>query len=195
MRATAAGGWVARVGRVPGRAGIALALGYLGDVTQDARFTRLARATLRTQARLLGEEPGSVVGLGILNGWGGILYALTHLGVLWNDDALLDEAAGYARRLRPLVEKDTVLDVGAGAAGCLLALLALGEHRPSDALWATAEACGQRLLETATPPGPRRGLDLRERREPLPRGHGARRRRNLPGAAAAVRAHGRYAPA
>ncbi|WP_043710944.1 type 2 lanthipeptide synthetase LanM family protein [Corallococcus macrosporus] len=134
-----------------GRAGIALALGYLGDVTRDARFTRLARATLRTQARLLGAEPGSVVGLGILNGWGGILYALTHLGVLWNDDALLDEAAGHARRLRPLVEKDTVLDVGAGTAGCLLALLVLGEHRPSDALWATVDACGQRLLETAAP--------------------------------------------
>ncbi|NVJ07664.1 type 2 lantipeptide synthetase LanM [Myxococcus sp. AM001] len=134
-----------------GRAGIALALGYLGDITGDARFTRLARATLRTQARLLAEEPASVVGLGILNGWGGILYALTHLGVLWKDDALLDEAAGYVRRLRPLVEKDTVLDVGAGAAGCLLALLVLGEHRPSDTLWATADACGQRLLETAAP--------------------------------------------
>ncbi|WP_426751188.1 type 2 lanthipeptide synthetase LanM family protein [Myxococcus sp. Y35] len=134
-----------------GRAGIALALGYLGEATGDARFTALARATLRTQTRILAEEPRSVVGLGLINGWGGILYALTHLGVLWNDGALLDEAAAHVQRLRPLVEEDRVLDVGAGAAGCLLSLLVLGEHRPSDALWATAEACGRRLLETATP--------------------------------------------
>ncbi|AKQ67255.1 Lanthionine biosynthesis protein LanM [Myxococcus hansupus] len=134
-----------------GRAGIALALGYLGEATGDARFTALARSTLRTQTRILAEEPQSVVGLGLINGWGGILYALTHLGVLWGDDALLDEAASHVRRLRPLIEADRVLDVGAGAAGCLLTLLVLGEHRPSGELWAAAAACGQRLMETATP--------------------------------------------
>ncbi|MBL0693504.1 type 2 lanthipeptide synthetase LanM family protein [Comamonas sp. JC664] len=134
-----------------GRAGIALALGYLGEATGDSRFTALARSTLRTQARLLAEAPRSVVGLGLINGWGGILYALTHLGVLWNDASLLDEAASHVRHLPPLIEADRVLDVGAGAAGCLLTLLVLGEHRPSAELWAAADACGQRLLETATP--------------------------------------------
>ncbi len=134
-----------------GRAGIALALGYLGEATGDTRFTAMARAALRTQRRILAEDPKGVVGIGLINGWGGILYALTHLGVLWNDAALLDEAAAHVPRLRALVEEDRVLDVGAGAAGCLLALLVLGEHRPSASLWETADACGRRLLETATP--------------------------------------------
>ena len=33
-----------------------------------------------------------VKGLGGFNGWGGVIYALTHLGVLWNDESLFDEA-------------------------------------------------------------------------------------------------------
>lgn len=134
-----------------GLSGIALSLGYLGDVTGDMDFTLAARRALLAQARVLEEDTRGVQGIGILNGWGGIIFALTQLGVLWGDDALLDSAAAHVARLPGLVAEDRVLDIGAGAAGCLVALLLLEEHRPSSSLREVIHACGERLVSTARP--------------------------------------------
>ncbi|MCE9667131.1 type 2 lantipeptide synthetase LanM family protein [Myxococcus stipitatus] len=148
------GGWqLAQPGTdvFQGLAGIALSLGYLGEATGDAAFTRVARRAVVALVNVCEENPRGTRGLGILNGWGGILYALTHLGVLWGDDALLDQAVAYTARLAPLVAEDTVLDVGAGSAGCLLAFLGLEAHRPSASLRQLMQACGDRLAATAHP--------------------------------------------
>ncbi|WP_257458075.1 type 2 lanthipeptide synthetase LanM family protein [Archangium lipolyticum] len=132
-----------------GLAGISLSLGYLGAVTGEASFTRTARLALRAQALQIEQDASQVRGLGILNGWGGVLYGLTHLGVLWGDARLLDQAERYLEKLPPLIAGDDILDVGIGSAGCLIALLALAEYRPSELLWRTARACGERLLDSA----------------------------------------------
>ncbi len=132
-----------------GLAGVALSLGYLGALTGDETFTRAARGALHSQAHLIEQDASRVPCLGILNGWGGVLYALTHLGVLWGERQYLDRAEAWLERLPPLVERDEELDLGIGSAGCILALLALAEHRPSELLWRTARACGDRLLARA----------------------------------------------
>ncbi|MGD2071357.1 MAG: type 2 lanthipeptide synthetase LanM family protein, partial [Gemmatimonadota bacterium] len=143
-----------------GLPGIALFLGYLGELTGADEYRKVARLALRSQALQIEHDPESVTSLGILNGWGGVLYALTHLGVLWRDGELLDQAESFLDRLPEEVARDEVLDLGAGSAGCLLSLLTLAEHRPSDLLRSTALRCGERLLETAQPQrgGERRGL-------------------------------------
>jgi lantibiotic modifying enzyme len=69
-----------------GTSGIALFLAELGAVTEEPRFTRLARAatvTLRSQA---GRGGRLLDGIGAFAGWGGIVYTLTHLGALWGDE-------------------------------------------------------------------------------------------------------------
>ena len=134
-----------------GLPGIALALGYLSELTGETEGREVARLALRSQSLQIEHEPERVSGLGILNGWGGVVYTLTHLGVLWRDAELLDEAESFLDRLAGQVEEDTLLDLGTGSAGCLLGLLALGEHRPSDRLASLARRCGERLLETAVP--------------------------------------------
>jgi lantibiotic modifying enzyme len=80
-----------------------------------------------------------------------VIYTLAHLGRLWNDEALLDEAEGYARRLRPLIAEEKGLDVIMGSAGCILSLLALSRVRPSPLLDELMLACGERLLAEAEP--------------------------------------------
>ncbi|MCG8422978.1 MAG: type 2 lantipeptide synthetase LanM family protein [Proteobacteria bacterium] len=133
-----------------GLPGIAFSLAYLGAVTDDARFADVARRALRAQSNLIEREIALPQGIGGFNGWGGVIYALTHMGVLWGDDALLDEAEGYARHLHPLVVNDDLFDLIAGSAGCILCVLALAEHRPSDFLLDIARACGERLITGAT---------------------------------------------
>jgi type 2 lantibiotic biosynthesis protein LanM len=149
-------GWVLRRAQADlylGLSGIAFALGSLGSVTGEETYTRLARRALAAQRRILAEEPTAVPEIGGFSGRGGLIYVLTHLGVLWDDPALLDEAEELALDLGPGIERDRHSDVTIGAAGCLLALLGLHRVRPSEAVWRLALRCGERILENAQPMG------------------------------------------
>ncbi len=139
-----------------GLPGIAFFLGYLGAATGEARYTAVARKALFAQKQQIATDPQAVSGVGAFNGWGGIIYTLAHLGRLWNDDALLDEAESYARRLPELIAQDEMLDLIAGSAGAICSLAALKRGVGSDA---TLMACGERLLAKAEPQ--QRGLGWR----------------------------------
>lgn len=131
-----------------GVSGIALFLAYLGAVSGDARFTRLARAATVTLRAQIGHD-NLVPSIGGFSGWGGILYALTHLGAVWRDDSLLDAAEQVAATLGPKIDADEYSDVVGGAAGCLVPLLGLHGLRPSGPSLALAARCGERLLARA----------------------------------------------
>jgi type 2 lantibiotic biosynthesis protein LanM len=133
-----------------GLPGVALFLAYLGSVTGDERYTRLARAALNTVRHSLRLRPDGVTSIGAFAGWGGLLYVWTHLGMLWRDDDLLAETATFVERLPGLIDKDESLDIIDGSAGCLLTLLRLEKHLPCgpQALEA-AVRCGERLLAKA----------------------------------------------
>jgi type 2 lantibiotic biosynthesis protein LanM len=134
-----------------GLSGVAFFLGYLGAATGDARYTGVARKALFAQKRQLASDPSAIRGIGAFNGWGGIIYTLAHLGRLWRDDELLDEAEEYARKLPALIETDEMLDVVVGSAGAFFSLAALAETRPSAWLDALLLQCGERLLAMAAP--------------------------------------------
>jgi type 2 lantibiotic biosynthesis protein LanM len=131
-----------------GLAGIAMFLAYLGWVSSEQQYVDLARAavrTLRTQyARgTLDRSIGGFAGLG------GHVYASTHLAATLDDDDLLLEAESAVAKIASLVDDDEGLDVIAGSAGSILALLALNRVRPRDDTLAVAVRCGERLLATA----------------------------------------------
>lgn len=139
-----------------GLPGIALFLGFLGSLEEDpgsrTRFTSLARKALETQRRQIREAAEVVPGIGGFNGWGGVIYALTHLGTLWQDEALWNEAEEIAREhVAGAIEDDEHLDVVAGAAGALLALLVLAARRPDGPALALARRCGEHLVTRAEP--------------------------------------------
>jgi type 2 lantibiotic biosynthesis protein LanM len=137
-----------------GLPGIVLFLAYLGDVTREEQWTRLARdgaASLRWRTQLL---PRRLRPIGAFSGWGGPMYALTHLAALWNEPALLDDAEAVVSFLPDLIDSDDDLDIVTGAAGCILCLLRLWEQRPSAETLSAAVRCGERLLARAVPAGP-----------------------------------------
>ncbi|HYI13127.1 MAG TPA: type 2 lanthipeptide synthetase LanM family protein [Thermoanaerobaculia bacterium] len=142
-----------------GLPGIALFLGCLGAATGEERYTEIACKALFAQKQQIDADPKLVNGIGGFNGWGGIIYTLAHLGRLWNDAALLDEAESYARRLPKLIEQDDLLDLIVGSAGTICSLAALAEARPSEWLDRLMLACGERLLQKAEPQ--QRGLGWR----------------------------------
>lgn len=134
-----------------GPLGIALLLAALGAVTTEKRWAGAARAALEPLERALREDGAAVLarwpGIGACNGLGSAVYALASIGRLLEDGSSTELAAGLGRHISlQRIESDTRLDVAGGAAGAILALLAL--HGETGESWTLdrAAACGRRLL-------------------------------------------------
>ncbi len=134
-----------------GNPGIALFLAYAGQALHEERYTVMARRAYRTmwqQAELLRPVLPEI---GAFEGWGGVLYTLTHLGMLWDDATIKAQAAQIAEVLAHLIERNDTSDVVRGSAGAIATLLAYHACMPSAAGLAAAVACGEQLLATAQP--------------------------------------------
>ena len=132
-----------------GLPGIALFLAYLGEIIREDRYTDLAHAVLASVRRLLERAPSSMMSIGGFGGWGGMIYALTHLSTLWHQPELVAEAEVIVERLPSFIEQDRQFDMIGGAAGCISSLLALHHCAPSDRTLAAAIRCGDHLLAHA----------------------------------------------
>jgi lantibiotic modifying enzyme len=135
-----------------GRAGIGLFLAALAAAGGEARHRRLAIRTLAPVAAAV-RDPGARErlaagdGIGAAKGMGGIAWALLRAGRLLDDPALREAAVRAASAMTPAaIRADRELDVFAGTAGALLALLALHGETGDAGLLARAEECGRRLL-------------------------------------------------
>jgi type 2 lantibiotic biosynthesis protein LanM len=134
-----------------GLPGVALFLAYLGDATNDPNDRELARQVTETVRSLTARVRDNARSAGAFSGLSGLIYTLTHLGVLWRDYSLLDEAEALVSFLAPLFAVDEDYDIIAGSAGAIMALLALHSVRPSEQTLNAAVLAGDRLLATAEP--------------------------------------------
>jgi type 2 lantibiotic biosynthesis protein LanM len=115
-----------------GYLGVALFLAQLGALTDEDRYTSVARAAAGRVDRLLTRlstegVPDEPVDVGGFHGLGGICYALSRLWALLGDERLLTSTARAVAVLRDVVRGSDRRDVGSGSAGALAALLAV--HR------------------------------------------------------------------
>lgn len=134
-----------------GHAGVALFLAYLGKFTGEARYTQLAQAALATT--LVQAEPlqANFPYVGAFNGWGGLIYTLTHLGRLWDRPDLWAKAHELADVAARFVAQDEQLDIIGGAAGCIGAAAALYRHSGDARLVQLMAACADHLVSQAKP--------------------------------------------
>ena len=134
-----------------GLPGVALFLAYLGHITEDDRYTALARTGLSTVLRRVNIDTPQMQAVGAFTGWGGLIYVLCQLGTLWNRPDLLTEAERIVDILPPLIEGDRAFDIVEGAAGCIGSLLALHACAPRARTLEVATRCGERLVRCARP--------------------------------------------
>src|SRR5262249_42598446 len=121
-----------------GLPGITLFLAYLGAITGAERYTALARAALRAVQQQIEKYQSDLKWIGAFGGWGGIIYLLTHLAVLWKQPELLTEAEKMVEYLPAFIAQDEQFDIIYGAAGCLASLLCVYRHRPAETALAVA---------------------------------------------------------
>jgi type 2 lantibiotic biosynthesis protein LanM len=134
-----------------GTPGVALFLAYLGQVTQQRRHTELAEHALAMSLRQLEQAKGVLRSIGGFDGWGGAIYAITHLGCLWERADLLEKANEFAELIPELIPEDKRFDIISGAAGCIGGLLSLYRITGSHQVQEIAIQCGDHLLAHARP--------------------------------------------
>jgi type 2 lantibiotic biosynthesis protein LanM len=134
-----------------GLSGIALFLGQLGALTGQAEYTDLARDSLATARSQVDRR--AVARIGGAAGLGGILYACVQLGVLWQDEGLLDHAVQLAVLNGSWADQDDAFDFATGGAGSIAALRALHTVRPLGAVREAARRCAERVLAGQHPAG------------------------------------------
>lgn len=132
-----------------GLPGIILFFAYLGHITQEEKYITLAKTTLLTMEEQIERSRGRLIQIGGFNGWGGVIYVLTHLGVLWQQLELLERAEELAILLASLIPADKMYDIIAGSAGCLASLYVLYGETASTSVMRVAVQCGDHLLTKA----------------------------------------------
>lgn len=133
-------------GGVPG---VALFLAYLSKVSREEKYKHLAKAAITTVLNQKDQMKSYLKAVGGFDGWGGLLYTLTHLGVLWDDLLIFQETEEIITYLPELISEDEMFDIIAGVAGCLGALLCFYHHAPSKRILSIAVQCGEHLLQNA----------------------------------------------
>ena len=132
-----------------GLLGIAMFLAYLGKITNNSTHTQLARKTIETILYQAENEEGLISAIGVFEGWGGIIYVLSHLGTLWNDDHLIEKATSIANSLEKKISEDSKFDIISGSAGCITALITLSKVTNLSYPLELAAICGDHLIANA----------------------------------------------
>ncbi|WDE02286.1 type 2 lanthipeptide synthetase LanM family protein [Thalassomonas actiniarum] len=136
-----------------GLAGVTLFLAYLGQVDDNNAYQELAREALHSAQYLWRNHPDDIQDIGMFSGWSGIIYLLCHLGCIWQDESLFDEAESLVVHISKQLAQDKNQDIVAGAAGAIIALLGLYRFRAKPSILALAEACGRHLQQRAQDTG------------------------------------------
>ncbi len=135
-----------------GSTGVALFLAAAERIAPGSGSGEVALAALEPLQNALGRRPdhfAATMGLGGAGGLGSVVYGLVKISSLLDEPALLQHAHRTAALVSDeLVARDQVLDVVGGAAGTILALVALHEASPEADVLARAVACGEHLLAT-----------------------------------------------
>jgi len=133
-----------------GACGIGVFLAAFGSVTGDAGAKGLALSAVAGLRRQLHtRNPARLarsLGIGGGLGLGSIVYALSVIAELSDDDSVLDDAhAAAALITEEMIAADDHLDVLGGSAGAILCLLRLYRQSGREDALELADKCGRRL--------------------------------------------------
>lgn len=149
-----------------GGTGVALFLAALAAVHGGDEHRELARSACRPVEKVLASADVDKLlrreTLGVCSGLGSVVFGLTAAARLLGDSELHDLALRSARQVTPeRIAADRTLDVEGGAAGALLALLALYDLDARPWILERAAACGRHLVAAASPAAGGRGMAWR----------------------------------
>ena len=79
---------------------------WLRPVAYGLAGLHIANGLLHVAGSAVARRSVPGVSIGGFDGWGGMIYALAHLGALWHEPELLIKAEAIAQLLPPWIEQD-----------------------------------------------------------------------------------------
>lgn len=107
-----------------GLPGIILFLFYLSEVSGQQKYHKIAKAGLNNLLIKLEDIDEQEISVGAFDGIGGVIYSLSHFGILLGDRSLFKLTKRFVSKTEKMLERNPDLDVISGVAGCILSLLA-----------------------------------------------------------------------
>jgi len=141
------------LGFFDGLPGLILFLAAAGSVTGDNALKQTALEALETPRRMMAEKPQmdrfiGQCGLGVGQGFGGVLYAMQKSSGFLQRPEISEEARQSALLITPSqIAADQKFDVLTGSAGAILSLVSLYESSRDSSLLDIAISCGNHLLQ------------------------------------------------
>ena len=134
-----------------GLPGITMFLAYLGALSGEKRYTYMARLAVKTLQTIFIPRAGiwHWKQVGAFDGVGSLIYLFAHLGTLWQDATLYQEARAIVPLIDQLLTEDKPFEMLSGAAGTIGALLSLYTVAPDEETLKIAIRCGDYLLDHA----------------------------------------------
>ena len=136
-----------------GNCGIAIFLAAYGRHFKDPearKYALLSLSGLRSDiCDSNAQRFARSIGIGGASGLGSIVYSLTVIGELLEENKLIDDAIVAARLIsKELISQDKSLDIIGGSAGAILCLLKLYQQTQENWVLEKAVECGDHLLQT-----------------------------------------------
>ena len=136
-----------------GNSGIAIFLAAYGrhfKNPESCKYALLSLSGLRSDiSDSNAQRFARSIGIGGASGLGSIIYSLTVIGELLEENQLINDAKIAARLIsKELIAQDKSLDIIGGSAGAILCLLKLYQHTQENWILEKAVECGDYLLQT-----------------------------------------------
>jgi type 2 lantibiotic biosynthesis protein LanM len=134
-----------------GMPGEILYFAYLGQKTGNEYYGEIASKAFHHLYLQVEKSFETIRNLGLLTGWGGMIYMLTQLGKVWKDDWFYFLAEDWLERMEAKTWAEQEINSGLvkGSAGFILACLALYKQTSSDKTLTLAEEMAAKLLQKA----------------------------------------------
>lgn len=161
------------VGLYDGLMGLSIFYAYLEDQTTRNEYKELSQAALKSVIQYI-DHPENKLTISAYYGSASILYGLTSLYELWNDDELLKYCNVLLENIEELIEHDQIYDIIGGSAGVIMVLLKYYELTGSEKVLNIARKLGDHLIKNAISVG--KGVGWRSVTSSVPLGgfsHGA----------------------
>ncbi len=128
-----------------GLPGVALFLAYAGELLGTKKYTDLSRAAVDSLVDRLNVYARYIDSAGAFDGWCGVIYTLSHLGAVWDDDGYVDMAEGYTGKALEF-ESCAKSDIISGHAGSIACFLAVHQVTGSTRSLDASLSFGRRLV-------------------------------------------------
>lgn len=147
--------WVYSVtgpGLYDGNPGIALYFSYLWKVTCNSKYKDAAYDTINPIRKIIPDliEPENI-NLGAYLGLSGIVYSLHHLGNVFQDKELEEEALKLAKLFTKYTHQDRLYDLIGGSAGALMVIMNLYEQYKEEWMIEQADELVNHITQNAVP--------------------------------------------